>query len=67
MPNMTGIELTAAIRKPTNINSKTPILILTTESGSDIKEKGKAAGATGWIVKPFTPEKLLSLVERVIC
>jgi two-component system chemotaxis response regulator CheY len=67
MPNMTGIELTTNVRKPTNINSKTPILILTTETSSDIKEKGKVAGATGWIVKPFTPEKLLSVVDRVIC
>jgi two-component system chemotaxis response regulator CheY len=44
----------------------TPIICLTTESSDDMKGKGKAAGATGWIVKPFSPEKLLATIQRVI-
>jgi two-component system chemotaxis response regulator CheY len=44
----------------------TPILMLTTEAGDDMKAKGKAAGATGWLVKPFDPQKLLDVVKKVI-
>ena len=44
----------------------TPILVLTTESDASMKMKGKEAGATGWIVKPFSPEKLLEVVNKVI-
>ena len=43
-----------------------PILMLTTESQSEKKQEGKAAGATGWIVKPFDPPKLLSVIARVL-
>jgi two-component system chemotaxis response regulator CheY len=43
-----------------------PILILTTESSDEMKAKGKAAGATGWLVKPFDPPKLLEVVKKVI-
>lgn len=64
MPNMDGIELTSALRAHP-VHRATPILILTTESGGDLKAKGKAAGATGWIVKPFVPEKLLQVVGKV--
>ena len=42
------------------------ILVLTTESDASMKQKGKEAGATGWIVKPFSPEKLLEVVNKVI-
>ena len=43
----------------------TPILVLTTESDSAKKDEGRAAGATGWLVKPFEPEKLLKVVQKV--
>jgi len=65
MPNMTGIELIEKVRTGTS-NKYIPILVLTTESGQDMLEDGKKAGATGWIVKPFTNEKLLSTIKRVL-
>jgi len=65
MPNMNGIELIQALRGQANYKF-TPILCLTTESSGDMKTKGKEAGATGWIVKPFSPEKLLSVINRVL-
>lgn len=65
MPNMNGIELIQALRAMPNYKF-TPILCLTTESSGDMKTKGKEAGATGWIVKPFSPEKLLSVINRVM-
>jgi two-component system, chemotaxis family, chemotaxis protein CheY len=43
-----------------------PILVLTTEAGSDLKQRGKSAGATGWIVKPFNPEVLLDTLKKVL-
>lgn len=64
MPNMNGLELIKALRDLPEYKMK-PILCLTTESSGDMKAKGKEAGATGWIVKPFSPEKLLSVIERV--
>lgn len=65
MPNMDGIELVKTLRGLADYKF-TPILMLTTESGSDKKMAGKEAGATGWIVKPFNPEQLLSTVKRVL-
>ena len=51
----------------TDINMpRMPILMLTTESGDDIKAKGRAAGATGWLVKPFDPKRLLEVIAKVI-
>ena len=44
----------------------TPLLMLTTESSMERKSEGKAAGATGWIVKPFEPENLVATVRRVL-
>lgn len=65
MPNMNGLELTRQIRA--NAGYKfTPVVLLTTESQVEKKAEGKAAGATGWIVKPFEPEKLLAVVQKVI-
>ena len=64
MPNMNGFELIRALRSDSNYKF-TPILMLTTEGDSSKKEEGKAAGATGWIVKPFNPEKLVEVVKRV--
>ena len=64
MPNMDGITLVKELRGTMGYRT-IPILLLTTESSADKKGQGKAAGATGWIVKPFNPEKLLSTVARV--
>lgn len=64
MPNMNGFELIRALRS-NNTYRFTPILMLTTESEGSKKEEGKAAGATGWIVKPFNPEKLIEVVRKV--
>ncbi|MCP3851014.1 MAG: response regulator [Gammaproteobacteria bacterium] len=65
MPIMDGIELIKNLRSLPNFKF-TPILMLTTEAGTEKKMEGKRAGATGWIVKPFNPEKLLSTVNRVL-
>jgi len=65
MPVMDGITFIANAR--TLAGSKyIPILMLTTESQPEIKQKGKAAGATGWIVKPFDPPKLLAVIAKVL-
>jgi two-component system chemotaxis response regulator CheY len=65
MPRMDGIELIKQIR--TNSRHKyVPILVLTTESQATKKQEAKSAGATGWIVKPFRPEQLLAVVQRVL-
>ncbi len=65
MPNMDGIELVKQLRAMSNFRF-TPILMLTTESAADKKVEGKAAGATGWIVKPFNPEQLLATINKVL-
>lgn len=65
MPNMDGIELIAALRALPQYKF-TPMLMLTTESGGDKKSEGKAAGATGWIIKPFNPEQLVKTVNKVL-
>lgn len=65
MPRMDGITLVQRLRALPQFKF-TPILVLTTESDASMKMKGKEAGATGWIVKPFSPEKLLDTVNKVI-
>lgn len=65
MPNMNGIELINQLRQQATYRYK-PILVLTTESAADMKMQGKAAGATGWIVKPFNAEALLRVLDRVL-
>lgn len=65
MPNMDGISLVRALRGLTDYKF-TPLLMLTTESTPEKKLEGKNAGATGWLVKPFNPEQLVSTVKRVI-
>jgi two-component system chemotaxis response regulator CheY len=65
MPNMDGITFVGEVRKLPQYE-KTPILVLTTERSDEIKSKGKAAGATGWIVKPFVPDQLLKAVNIVL-
>ena len=64
MPVMDGIEFIKNVRATGNHQSL-PILILTTETSQDKRDQGKAAGGTGWIVKPFDPEKLISVIHRV--
>lgn len=65
MPNMNGIELVTHLRQEEGYKF-TPMLMLTTESAGDMKMQGKQAGATGWIVKPFNPDQLLSTIKRVL-
>lgn len=65
MPRMDGLTLIKSLRGLTAYN-RVPILMLTTESGDAMKAQGKAAGATGWLVKPFDPQKLLEVVKKVI-
>ena len=65
MPNRNGIEM-VKLMKAMDKYKFTPVLILTTESQNSMMEEGKKAGATGWIVKPFTNEKLLATVARVL-
>lgn len=65
MPNMDGITLIAELRKLPNYKF-TPLLMLTTESAPEKKQAGKAAGATGWIVKPFNPDQLVATIKKVI-
>jgi len=65
MPNMNGIELVKALRNLPAYKF-VPILMLTTESSTEKKQEGREAGATGWIVKPFNPDKLLATIKRVI-
>ena len=65
MPNMNGIELVKELRQLADYKF-VPVLMLTTESAGDVKAQGKQAGATGWIVKPFNPEQLLSTIKRVL-
>ena len=65
MPIMNGFELTKGLRALPNYKF-TPVLMLTTESDSSKKAEGKAAGVTGWIVKPFQPEKLITVINKLI-
>ena len=65
MPVMDGIEFIRHVRA-TGQHQSLPILILTTETSQDKRDQGKAAGGTGWIVKPFDPEKLISVIHRVV-
>lgn len=65
MPNMSGIELTRQIRALPQYSS-TPIILLTTESEPQKKAEGRAAGASGWIVKPFKQDQLLALINKVL-
>jgi len=65
MPNMDGIELIRQVRTRQGYKG-VPILMLTTESQDSKKQQGKAAGATGWIVKPFSPEQLLAVIKKVL-
>ena len=63
MPKMDGIALIRSLRANPKYRA-VPILMLTTESDAEKKAQGKAAGATGWLVKPFDPDKLVELTRR---
>lgn len=65
MPNKNGIELIEYVRSMPKCKFM-PIIVLTTEAQTEMKQRGKAAGATGWIVKPFKPEQLLAVVKKVL-
>lgn len=65
MPRLDGIGLTRRLREHPRFKA-TPILILTTESSDQMKQAGRAAGATGWLVKPFDPNRLIEVLQKVI-
>ena len=65
MPRKDGISLIRDLRTLPGYRF-TPILVLTTEGGNDMKSQGRAAGATGWLVKPFDPQKLLAVLSKVL-
>ena len=64
MPNLDGISFIKKVREIDSFRF-TPILVLTTESQKTVMEQGRAAGATGWIVKPFSTDKLMAAVKKV--
>lgn len=65
MPGMDGISVVREIRHRPRTKC-TPVLILTTESTPELKQAGRVAGATGWIVKPFSPQQLWQVIARVL-
>ena len=65
MPRLDGIELIRKLRGTPAFKS-TPILVLTTESSDQMKQAGREAGATGWLVKPFNPAKLIEVIRKVV-
>ncbi len=65
MPRLDGLGLTRKLRDHPDFKT-IPILMLTTESSDLMKQAGRAAGATGWLVKPFDPARLLEVVKKVI-
>ena len=65
MPRMDGLGLIRALRAMSTYQ-QVPILMLTTESSDEMKAKGRAAGANGWLVKPFDPQRLIEVVKKVI-
>ena len=64
MPNMDGFGFIDGVRSQDK-HKKTPILVLTTESAPELKAKARVAGATGWVVKPFDPEKLVRALRMI--
>jgi two-component system, chemotaxis family, chemotaxis protein CheY len=65
MPRMDGLTLVRTLRA-TDGYASTPIMLLTTESSAELKQKGRDAGATGWMVKPFDPDRLLDMCRRIL-
>jgi len=65
MPNMDGLTFLKAVRAHPR-HKFTPVIMLTTEAGQDMKQEGQAAGARAWMVKPFKPEQLLVAVSKLV-
>lgn len=65
MPRLDGFGVITAVRRSEELKA-TPILVLTTESAPDLKARARAAGATGWIVKPFAATSLVAAIRRVV-
>jgi two-component system chemotaxis response regulator CheY len=65
MPNMNGLSMIEALRS-SPAHTGIPIIFLTTESDADMKTRAKAAGATGWITKPFDPQQLVKIAKKVL-
>lgn len=65
MPQLNGLELAKAIKSDERYKTK-PIIILTTESSNEMKMAGKEIGVTGWMVKPFSDEKLVKSIKMVL-
>ena len=65
MPRLDGLGLTRKLREHPQFKS-IPILMLTTESSDLLKQAGRAAGATGWLVKPFDPARLIEVIQKVV-
>ncbi|UYV38618.1 response regulator [Rhodobacteraceae bacterium D3-12] len=65
MPRLDGLGFIEGVRRESALRS-VPILVLTTESGDRLKQRAREAGATGWIVKPFDEEKLITVINRLV-
>lgn len=65
MPEMDGVALVKKIRRLLSSQSSVPIIMVTTESQNEKKIRGKIAGVTGWIVKPFRPDQLVAVIDKV--
>ena len=65
MPNMDGLSMIRALRAQP-LQAGVPIIFLSTESDADVKAQAKAAGATGWLVKPFVPDQLVKVARKVL-
>lgn len=65
MPELNGLELVKAIKSNSKYKTK-PVIILTTESSNEIKMAGKEIGVTGWMIKPFSDEKLVKSIKMVL-
>jgi two-component system, chemotaxis family, chemotaxis protein CheY len=66
MPGMDGLGMVKAIREGGEKNAHVPIVVLTTETSDDMKAKFRAAGANGWMSKPFSPERLDAALKRFL-
>jgi two-component system chemotaxis response regulator CheY len=65
MPKMDGLALVRRLRASDDY-ARTPIMLLTTESSAEMKQKGRDAGASGWMVKPFDPDRLLEMFRKIL-
>lgn len=65
MPRMDGFGVIEGVRKDP-VHATTPVLVLTTECGADLKARARQSGATGWIVKPFDDDALVNVIQRVL-